>query len=127
MTITGDGLTTTHCTTLDVAADNMNLALHDSAIMAWLSVCTPILRLLTISNAQIFDTADHNRGLQLRGLNLLRPPLNHPLSLVDDELFFHGVSSGLTIKLTDRQQLTNENPKTPRQIPKRNWRFGAAP
>ena len=34
--------------------------------------------------------------------------------------------SQLTIQLTDRQPLTHER-ETPRQIPKRNWRFGAAP
>jgi hypothetical protein len=32
-----------------------------------------------------------------------------------------------TIQLTDRHDLTYEYHKTPRQIPKRKWRFGAAP
>jgi len=31
----------------------------------------------------------------------------------------------LTIKLTDRRELTIER-ETPRQIPNRKWRFGAA-
>src|SRR5438445_12149600 len=64
--------------------------------MARLSVCAPIVSLLTVTQTRALLSCDRNGGLQLRSLNLLRPALNHPNALVDNKLFAHGVQSGLT-------------------------------
>jgi len=89
---------------LNVTADNVKLALLDSAVTAWLSICTPIFCLLTVTNPIMLNASDDNSGLQLCSLYLLWPPFNHPLSLVDNELFFHVVRSGLTIQAQRRRR-----------------------
>jgi len=58
----------------------MNLTFDDSAIVAWLPFCSPIVCFLAVANALTLDTSNQNRGLQLGCLNFL----------------IHSVRSGLT-------------------------------
>jgi len=90
-TIARQNLSTTHGTLFSVAADNMKLAFDNSTICAGMLVRAPIVVFLAVANSLNFFAADNIGSLKLSGLNLLRPSLYHPNTVVDDKLLAHGV------------------------------------
>jgi hypothetical protein len=72
-----------------VAAPNVNLAFDDSAIVAAVLICSPVVYLTAIPHSLELLFSDENSRVILRFLNLLRPALDHFLALVSNELAFH--------------------------------------
>ncbi|MBI5758974.1 MAG: hypothetical protein HZA46_10700 [Planctomycetales bacterium] len=60
----------------------MKLALDNATIVTWLSISAPIVRLLAVTDSLALDATDDDGGLQLCGLNFLRPTLNHPSTVL---------------------------------------------
>jgi hypothetical protein len=51
-------LATTNWTTLNIATKNMKLTLDNSAVVAWLSVCSPIVHFLAVADALALNAFD---------------------------------------------------------------------
>lgn len=86
---TTNDLAVAHRTFFAVAANHVKLSLHNSAIVAAMLVCAPIILLLAVANAWILFATDDMRGLQLRHLNFLWPTFNHPFAVISDKLQPH--------------------------------------
>jgi hypothetical protein len=84
-----DHLTATNRTTLNIAACDVKLTLENRAIVTRLSVCAPIVSILSVAHPLTRDSGDGNVRLQLRCLDLLRPTFDHANALVDDKLLTH--------------------------------------
>src|SRR6266702_4263933 len=87
-------------TALDIAVNNVKLSLNHAAIATWLTIRTPILGFLTVTDSFALHTADDIRRLQLSRLDLLRPAFDHPLAIANDELLLHMRAPALTMELT---------------------------
>jgi hypothetical protein len=56
--LTKNHLAATNWTTLNITTENMKLAFDNSAVVAWLSVCSPIVRFVAVANALTLNAAD---------------------------------------------------------------------
>jgi hypothetical protein len=75
----------------DVATKDVELTFNDSAVMAWLAVCAPVVVLLAIAEPWILETANTDDWMKLRRLNLLRPAFDYSRSVIDDEFLGHAM------------------------------------
>jgi len=94
--LTRNHLTAANRTPLNITAKDVKLSLENSAIVARLPVCSPIVCLLTVAQTLTLDACNLNGRLQLCRLNLLGPALYHPSAVVGDEFLAHGVRVDLT-------------------------------
>ncbi len=79
-----ESLAATASTAFYVAALDMKLTLDRGAVMAWLSICTPVVGLLAVLHTRnLFATNDACSDF-LRISDSLRPALDHRDASVDD-------------------------------------------
>jgi hypothetical protein len=96
ITVARENLTAAAGAALHIAhGTDMELALDHTAIVARMTVGSPVARLVTITDAGISTAADDVVRDALRGLDPSRPFRDHGNAVVDHPILRHGVLSAV--------------------------------
>jgi hypothetical protein len=87
--LAADHLAATVWASFHIATRNVKLHFEHSAVMAWLTVCSPIVLFLAIPNSGTEFAADAVCGAELRLLNPLWPAFDHANALINYEFVWH--------------------------------------
>ena len=92
-----ESLSATTSAALNIAPFDMQLPLYGAAVVARLSIGSPVIFLCAVSHTWYLPFSDYARENALGGRDLLRPPLNHLDAAIHDfSLLSHVLAPCLT-------------------------------